>query len=161
MVEHDFVKIVEEARRKKSTRTIYNASVEHAEVLFKNLLAEARENDEDVRIVTGDLREDFYARLTDEIRPLAKKVKLIVLNKEINLDNNAFWRIVRDGGGTALRIEAKMPHFVLVGHNKFRLELDHKQTKAIASFNNPSIGNALESAFDKLSEKALAPLPAP
>ena len=87
---------------------------------------------------------------------MAKNVKLIVLNK-IDLTGNAFYKAVAEGGGVAYKSSAdyRMPHFLLVGDSQFRLELDHKQTKAVASFSNPAIGKILKSAFDDLEKEIL------
>ena len=45
------------------------------------------------------------------------------------------------------------PHFIVVGRNRFRLETDHKKSKAVASFNNASVGAYLYDLFDKIVEE--------
>lgn len=151
----EFAKVVAESRKKESPRMIYNASIDHAKLLFTELIQDAIERKEDIRIVSGELNPTFYGALTDDAtRALDKKItiKLIVLNPDIDLTKNPFVSILLNKGGEVYKAKSKldMPHYILVGDKRFRLELDHKQAKAVASFNNEGIGKTLKNNFDNI-----------
>ncbi|MBI5562050.1 MAG: hypothetical protein HY894_04240 [Deltaproteobacteria bacterium] len=151
-----FEALVEKCRSKRLPTIIYNASKDHAEALCKNLLQVAVEERKDVRIVSGNLDSDFYGRMEADVRKALEtgcKVDLIVLNAETDLSNNAFAKAVRQMNGNVLQQSTGRivsPHFMLVGKELFRIEKDHEQAKAIASFNNPDIGETLFKYFDEV-----------
>lgn len=156
----EFSKIVADCRKKESTKIIHNASYEHARELFINLIDEARVRKEDVLITSGNLNPDFYGVLIDDTKEAIKggvKVKLAVLNPSADIKNNPFANMVLKEGGVVYKAkgEMKYPHFILVGDKRFRLELDHEQTKAIACFNNPGIGKFLKDNFEAIASSNL------
>lgn len=151
----EFSKLVKYCRESLSNKLIYNASIEHAKELVKNLIEVAGERKEDIRIVTGHLHKDFYENLCDTIQDTLKKgvkVQLAVLNPDTNLTGHRFSDLIRDNGGEVFKAkeEIKFPHFVLVHDNRYRLETDHEQTKAVACFNDPRIGNFLKRHFHEI-----------
>lgn len=160
-IKDDFVELVEKSREKKSSQTIYNASIEHAEVLLKNLFKVAIDNKKDVKIVSGNLNDDFYKKLVDDARKAFEKgckVSLIVLNQKVDLKDNAFANAVKNNASGEVLQQTKsttcfLPHFMLVGKDAFRIEKDHEQTKAIASFNDQEIGTVLYESFEELKSK--------
>lgn len=158
----DFNELVAYCRRKDRKRLIHNASIEHAEVLFKALFDEAVQSKEDVYIVSGELKEDFYERLKESAKKVfdaGKTIELAVLNekgKDIDLKKHAFSSFIMEKGGKVYKTSSfKFPHFIVVGSNKYRLETDHSQGRAIACFDDNSIGSLLKKSFELLKEKEL------
>lgn len=154
----DFSKLIKDCRSKKLDRLIYNASEDHAIDLFSNLIDEAKVTGEPVRITSGNLRRDFYGSLLEPIQKAMDNgvtVQLAVLDPTTDLTDHPFVKLILSGNGDVYRAtkeKIKTPHFILVGGNRFRLETDHKQTKAVACFNNSKIGNILNVQFDNIIE---------
>jgi hypothetical protein len=155
-----FTKVLVECRKKESTRMLHNASIEHAKVLFENLIDMGRELKEPIRIVSGKLNTEFYGQLTDKAEQALKEntpIELVVVDPDINLDDNPFANIIRESGGHVYQTTEKIeyPHFILVGEKRFRLETDHAQTKAVACFNNIEVGTFLHKMFNLLKDYKL------
>lgn len=160
MVDQEFLKLVDECRRKQSSQMIHNASYEHAKVLFANLIQEAGDLKEDVIIVSGELHQDFYGSLTEETECALKKgvrVRLAVLSPGADMEQHPFVDLLRRYNATIYTPSNSLsiPHFILVGDKRFRLETDHKQTKAVASFNNQQAGAVLKDIFENCISKNL------
>ena len=69
------------------------------------------------------------------------------------LEDNDFYNLVHNHkNGTTFKAinQVKIPHFILVGLDRFRVETNHKQTKAIACFKNTTIGNILNNQFEDI-----------
>lgn len=153
----DFAKLIKECREKKSDRLIYNASFEHAKELFRALLEEAKIFKLPVKITSGALRLDFYLSLVDDAQKVidsGAKIELAVLSpeSEVNLKNHPFVELLLKNNCIVRQVTAKKKgmHFILVGDKRFRFETDHEQTKAVACFNNPTIGKILDAEFSKI-----------
>lgn len=149
----DFSKAIEECRRRESTRILENASIEHAKELFVNLIDEGRVRKEPIAIVSGDLNQDFYGQLVDGARKaLAEntKITLLITNPSFQIDNHPFAQAIHQGGGKVYKATTKteIPHFIVVGDKRFRVETDHAQAKAKACFNNSVVGKILRKLFD-------------
>jgi|WetSurSiteA1Bulk_404760.scaffolds.fasta_scaffold67350_2 hypothetical protein len=157
----EFSKMVSDCRKKESTQIIHNASYEHAKILFNNLIQEAGEKNEDITIVSGELFLDFYESLIpDTEKALQKgiKISLAVCNIPENFDTHPFVSLLKKYNMSIYKpVEGcvSLPHFIVVGTKRFRLEIDHKQTKAIACFNNEQIGKILKTIFDQCISKNL------
>lgn len=155
-----FISLIEECRKGKKNRIIHNASKDHAFALFSSLIDEARKTKEDVRIISGNLDRDFYAKLADSITTCMDdgvKVSVSVVSHEFDVDANTFAQAVKKHENGKLFVspndlEVEGPHFLVVGENKFRLELDHDQAKAIANFNDPKVGKTLVNVFNRISQ---------
>ncbi len=155
----EFVKLIQECRETKSTRLIYNASIEHARDLFVELFKEAEEIEGSVNIVSGFLTEDFYNQFSDTVKRIIAKgipVRLAVLDPEVDLKKHAFATSIKDSGGKLFQSDRKIktPHYILVGDRGFRLETDHDNAKAVASFNNPEIAKMLNVHFHNFTQQA-------
>lgn len=157
----NFVKLVRYCRKRHDSKTIFNASFSHALVLAKNLLDCAKETGEPVRIVSGNLEKDFYEGLTEKIKEL-QDVEVIVLNPGSKISENSFVQELKkkEAKGESVKViqaskdmSSKLPHFILVGKNKFRVETDHEHAKALACFNNSEVGGILSQAFIDFKEK--------
>lgn len=160
MKKSEFELKVDRCRKDGSSELIDNAAWSHAIYLFKNLLEEAADKKEDVRLVTGSLNNEFYSSLKT---PLTKcidaevGIEVIVLDGNADLENNYFSDVVKNySNGEVLKTPdgyaLDASHMLLVGNNaeRFRLETDHAQTKAIASFNNSSMGKTLLSVYNDI-----------
>lgn len=153
----DFEKIVETCRRKSLNRDIDNSAWSHALILFKNFFLAAKEVGENVDIVTGNLNPEFYGNLSSyaqECLEAGLKVRLIVLEKNTQLTNNPFAKLIAAHKNGSIYMpnqdNLSVPHFILVGNNKYRFETDHAQTKAVANFNNPNMGGFLRVLINTL-----------
>jgi len=155
-----FETLVVECREKNLPITIHNASKRHALTLFKNLFQAAIVNTEPVKIVSGNLDDDFYNDLDEDLKKCLDKdisVEVFALNHR-DLQSNKFAQTLithKNGTFNQFPIDEKVqsPHFILVGENKYRAETDHVQAKAIASFNNSSVGETLSQLFSELKEQ--------
>ena len=159
----EFDKVVKDARKVKKYRIIHNASKSHALTLFKNLLEEAKETHEDIKIVTGSLDAEFYGQLTDNLRKcLDAGVKCeVIVAKEIDIASNEFAKLLdsHEHGniymGSMEPVQA--PHFIVVGNNKYRFEVDDETSKAIANFNDDAVGSTLVGVFSTLRDSYKKP----
>lgn len=160
-----FKDLVRMCRLKKINRKIFNASQDHALILFRELLNEAVSEKHDVRIVTGHMGELFYGQLEQEFEKCLESdinIKIVVLNPNRNYEvdpivekiraKNKNWFIIQSV--TDKKVGDQFPHYILVGNKCYRLETDHNQAKAVANFNNPNIGTFLLNNFNNL-EKVL------
>ncbi|HIJ23743.1 MAG: hypothetical protein HON68_11010 [Gammaproteobacteria bacterium] len=154
-----YLKIIENARRNEQNLNINNASWEHAQMLFKNLLEVAAEKKEEVRLVSGHLNPDFYDKLTNEMRAVLDSgvpVELVVLDNSDKFKKGDLLSLVSSHPkGKVITAPAgydlsSHPHFLLVGDRRYRLETDHASTKAVANFGHPEMGKFLHDIYDNL-----------
>ncbi len=155
-----FEKKVDRCKRKELSDIIENASRDHAKYLVKALLDKAIKKNEPIRIVTGTFDGDFYKGLVDAFSACTEKnipISVIVLDKEFNPASHPMAKLIDSGNIRLLTIAddkieeaSTAPHFILVGDRRFRLETDHDQAKAVASFNDPSMGRWLMETFNWL-----------
>ena len=160
-----FVSLVEKCRENELPNLIENASTEHAATLFENLFRIAKDKQEAIKIVSGHLNPSFYDKFSSHISDCMQagcNVEVIILNQQQKdfLDTHSFAATIKSKGGAVFVANESTdtnhhPHFVLIGSNRFRFEIDHSRTKAIASFNNESIGRTLEELFTSLKESIL------
>jgi len=163
----DFTNLVDNCSSKKLDTIIHNASKDHALYLFKKLMQSATPCEE-IRILSGHLNAEFYGGLVEDLRECINKnctVSIIVLNATIDIAKNQFAKLANESGkliiapeGYGINID-KHPHFIVVGKRAFRLETDHSQAKAIASFNEPEVAGTLISIFDRLKENLNVNIP--
>lgn len=155
---------VARCRAKNLPDLIENAAWDHAVTLFKELLGAAAENEEMVRVVSGTLNSQFYNELSDELDACIKagvNIELIVLDGDADLVGNVFAeKIEAYENGEAFKVakanKISAAHMLLIGDGRrFRLETDHEQTKAIASFNNGSMGESLLSIYNATKAKVV------
>lgn len=163
-----FEKLVSQCQRHGIDRSIENSAWDHALILFVYLLKDAVEKNKDIKIVSGNLNSIFY----DEVYRRAKeyflkipqkslKIEVIVLNNKNDFIDNEFSRFIKNHGGLIRYIKSDIsgydgPHFMLVGKDAYRVEVDHEKTKALANFNNSKVGNMLHLLFGELRERTIA-----
>lgn len=160
MKKSEFELKVDRCRKDDSSELIDNAAWSHAIYLFKNLLEVAAEKGEDVRLVTGSLNNEFYSSLNESLTKCMNNnahIELVVLDGNTDLEGNVFADNVKQylNGNvitTPVGYSLDASHMLLIGKNaeRFRLETDHAQTKAVASFNNGNMGKTLLSIYENI-----------
>lgn len=151
-----FTKKVDLCRKNLSNELIDNAAWDHAIYLFQNLLEVAAEKKERVRIVSGTLNKAFYNSLTSALDKCINadvQIDVIIQDKATDLSDNIFVQKIKDyGKGSVYTLKEGdvIPHMLLIGDKgqRFRLEIDHSQTKAVASFNNFAMGALLVGMYE-------------
>lgn len=148
---------VDRCRKGNSPELISNAAWSHAVYLFKSLLEVAADKKEDVRLITGSLNDDFYSSLQEPLKKCMDadvNIDVIILDGSASLNNNTFASIIKRYPHGSLEqapdgYSLGAAHMLLVGDDaaRFRLETDHAQTKAVASFNNAEMGKTLLTVF--------------
>lgn len=151
---------VDYCRRELAPDLIDNSAISHALYLFENLLSVSAEKKESVRLVTGDLRADFYDKLEGKVKACIRSnvnVDILILNGDADLENNKIAELIQGyDHGTVTKVksgyELSAQHMLLIGETglRYRLETDHEQTKAVACFNGESMGNLLIGTFNRL-----------
>lgn len=157
-----FEEKVDYCRENLAPDLIENAAVDHALYLFKSLLSVAVSEKEPVRIVSGHLKSEFYDNLSDQLDQCIDAgvdIELLILNGNVHVNNSSFAsKIDTYSHGKVYKApkgyELNAQHMLLVGDRaeRYRLETDHEQTKAVASFNGPSMGETLLSTYRQLKE---------
>lgn len=159
----NFEKKVLDCHKNLKEDIIKNSSKEYALVLFKHLLQVAWEQKEDVKIVSGKLEKDFYNKLVEDVTPLLDSAKIqvsVIVLEKVNLEGNNFANAVRGKGDFRMNEteeKFKIPHFILVGSKRFRIETDHDTARADASFNDDVLGEALLSYYN-MADRAIPAL---
>jgi len=163
-----FIRLVQDAQALQLNKNINNAAIDHALILSEYLLKEAAERKKDIKIVSGSLRNEFYNDLykkTEQYLEIIKKnqtkIDIIILSKEQthenNLAENKFANFIKkelEKSSIKFCNDIKFPHFFLVGDRSYRYETNHKETKAVANFNNKETGKILELLYNTISNKA-------
>jgi hypothetical protein len=157
----DYSQIVEECRKGLISRKISNASIEHAYVLFDNLLTLAIESKQQVRIVTGCLEEPFYEKIVDKVKKVMDagiRVDIIALCNKEALQHKSLAEAVGNHTNGSIKIrtsdeEYNQQHFILVGDKSYRIEFSNKDKIAEANFNNELVGEFLLDRFKELSQE--------
>lgn len=129
---------------------ISNSDEDHALYLFKNLLDVAVEQNENVRIISGSMRPSFYNKLAskfDAIINAGLTIELLILQSDIKIESSLIAQKIEDyengevvqaPSGYALNAQ----HMLLIGDKgqRYRLEINHENTQATASFNSSNMG---------------------
>lgn len=159
-----FTELVDRCLEKELDKLIYNASWDHALILYKRLFKAAlMYDDKDIRIISGHLTREFYKELVSDVSACLEKgvhVEVLVTEPQADIGENEFARAVRassNGFVYASDRALSTPHFILVGEKRFRLEEDHKQCKAVASFKNQDITGSLIRVFDLIKKVVTQP----
>lgn len=157
----DYLQVVEECRKELLPRRISNASIEHAYVLFDNLLELSLDKNLSVKIVTGCLEQPFYEQLENKIKAILEKgigIDIISLCTKEKLSHNSIAKIVSEHKNGSVKVlkadgEYHQQHFILVGDRSYRIEFSNKNKIAEANFNNELVGEFLQKQFAELSHK--------
>ncbi len=147
---------VEKCDKKNLDEDIHNASEDNALFLFQALLNRAIKKKQDVKIISEFLLARFYNKLTNELQTLANNNKLeVIAEKEVdNKENNKFYQSIKDKRIflSATKRFRSLPNFIVVGDSAYRYETDRVSTKAIANFNNKSMGEFLIDMFNDIKK---------
>ncbi len=146
-----FASIVEDCRRERRSFRIENDSIEYAAVLAENLLKFARDNKQDVRIISGSLDERVYGNLASLAEEVLRTNRLDIIVENIPANSSLIKAVKDHDNGSVREIPDAGPHFILVGDSAYRLEVNHKLAKAVANFNEPVNGSILRDLFDSYS----------
>jgi hypothetical protein len=157
----DYSKVVAECRKDLISRKISNASIEHAYVLFENLLTLAIDNKQPVKIVTGCLEEPFYKNIANKIKDVldsGNRVDIIVLCSKDKIQDKSLAKMVSEHKNGSVKILSTeeayhQQHFILVGDRSYRIEFSDEDKIAEANFNNELVGEFLQYQFDSLSQR--------
>ncbi len=147
MSESAFKEKVDRCKKENLPDLIDNAAWDHALYLFNSLLDVAADKKEKIRIISGTLNDKFYGKLLEKFKKAKRagsEIEVLVTSPDANLDDNTFAKWV-DTNGKLIHAKDEsipVPHMLVIGEQgqRFRLETDHSQTKAVASFNNPYMG---------------------
>ncbi|MDQ6950809.1 MAG: hypothetical protein Q9M26_04010 [Mariprofundales bacterium] len=153
---YNFEKLVEKCRKDEKYFVIHNASRAHARILFQNLLIESAEKHEDVCLLSGKLDAKFYDDLLPDVtKALQAGVKVRVLIAENDSKAPPSQRFIdavcQFENGTVRTntdLSSNIPHFIVVGDHKYRLELDDDASRAVANFRDEMVGQRLVSGFN-------------
>jgi hypothetical protein len=155
--EFNYEKWVKKCYDKKLDEEIHNASEVNALLLFQTLFDKAIEDKEDIKIISHQLLARFYNKLTDKLQQVINNgntVKVIVESAIDNKNENKFYQKLDKQDLKITSNFKELPNFIVVGDNAFRYETDKNSTKAIANFNNKSMGIFIADLFDKINKNA-------
>lgn len=152
--EFNYEEWIVECYDKRLNQEIHNASEENALLLFKKLFDKAIRDKEDVKIISRQLLVRFYSKLTDKLEAVISNGNTISVIVERDIDdknNNTFYQHSKKNIKIAKDKFKGLPNFIVVGNNAFRYETDKNNTKAVANFNNESMGKFIVDLFNKIN----------
>lgn len=144
---------------KKQNAAVFNEGKEHAAILLKTIFEHAENY---VYIYCSCLRdeltgiEDYYKALEGYIRK-GKEIKVLLNNPDVDLNRPIFSVIGRENIKVLTEDQKKSMekalnkqnvHFTLADDCIYRMEYDVEHFKALASFNDKSVGLVLKKAFE-------------
>jgi sugar-specific transcriptional regulator TrmB len=148
---------VKECYEEKLDEEIHNASEANALLLFKTLFDKAIRDRENIKIISRQLLARFYNQLTDRLQQVidnGNTVSVIVEHDVDNREGNKFYQQLNKTYVKTTSNFEELPNFIVVGNNAFRYETDKNSTKAVANFNNNSMGSFISDLFDKINKNA-------
>jgi sugar-specific transcriptional regulator TrmB len=155
--EFNYEKWVKKCYNKKLDEEIHNASEANALLLFQTLFDKAIRDKKNIKIISHQLLERFYNKLTDKLQQVidnGNTVSVIVESAIDNKDKNKFYQKLDKQYLKITSNFEELPNFIVVGDNAFRYETDKNSTKAIANFNNSNMGSFIADLFDKINKNA-------
>jgi len=142
--------LVDDCYLNKKNQEIDNANKEHAFFLFERLLDKADRDKENVKIISHQLFDSFYKRLIDKVQKVidnGNTVEIIVESTVENGDDNAFYAKFKQYVLKASENFDGLPNFIVIGNEAYRYETDKDSIKAIANFNDPTMGKFIDRLF--------------
>ena len=128
-----------------------NRSIYHARHVLSELLELGLTLKEPVYIVSGALNDYCYndlAKFVAQYDKLGLGINVWVTDVDPDEIDNDFASALRESTNCTLQkcneTDRDMPHFAVLGDTVYRLETEHKNAKAIFSFNDPSLGKRLQ-----------------
>lgn len=170
----EYVNIITDSFKNKTSNLIYNSSKEHAKLLTKALFTVA---EKEIRLFTGGSDLPFYD--DDNLANSAKKItnfKIIIENSNgisefKKLFPQAEYYRIKNESDFSLSMPSCIgdekyhiiKHFLSVDQTSFRVELKHssdaKSVEAVACANNEVIASSLSKVFDHLVEQFCEKVP--
>lgn len=155
---NDFEKLVHKYYNSNSDELISNGSIEHATILAKYLFLSAEKMENDVKIITGSLDKDFYAKFAEPIKRILKNNTVSIISEKPYEQSDFSQAILDSNNGNIKTLSKKdkitsLPHFILIGDSSYRLETDDNLKLAQASFNRPNVGKFLLAIFNTFYTK--------
>ena len=132
-----------------SNEHISNGSIGNAKVLVNYLFRYSLEKKQDVKIITGSLKEELYSPFTNLIKEILEKNEVKVISETGYKTNGFFNKIKNSINGDIKILNKKLPHFSLVGKRAYRLETNDEIKLAIGSFNRSPVGEHLSEIFNR------------
>jgi len=139
------------ARKTRSRKVMSNRSIYHARHVLSELLELGLTLKEPVYIVSGTLNDYCYndlAKFVAQYDKLGLGINVWVTDVDPSEIDNDFATALRGSINCNLQkcdeTDRDMPHFAVLGGTAYRLETEHKNAKAIFSFNDPSLGQRLQ-----------------
>jgi hypothetical protein len=155
--QENYRKAVKKAKELKME--IKNPSIDHAGILMDELLQYAIDEKLPIKLVSGCLKKDFYANLSDKFREaLDAKCKIEVLvecDKDDKIENKELYKILNNSENASIHTikeDNSVIHFMLIGDSAYRVETSKEYKTAIGHFDNCSIGELLLNRFNKYKQ---------
>jgi hypothetical protein len=156
--EFDYEEFVNNCYQNNKNQEIHNASEENALLLFNKLFDKAIRDKEDVKIISHQLSARFYNQLTRKLQKVLENNKTVSIVVERSIDdktNNTFYQEAGKQVKVASNFEG-LPNFIVVGDSAYRYETDKNSTKAVANFNDKSMGEFISDLFDKINTNVVS-----
>lgn len=133
-----------------------NSSTAHAEIVTEYLFKYAIENQEDIKIFTGNLKASFYNNFSQQAKTLLKKNKISIVCEKKCEHSSLKTLIENNNNGEILNINAQentgISHFILAGDSAYRDEKSDILKTADASFNGRIRGSFLSALFNAIKK---------
>ena len=166
-----YEKDVINARKNKLDQRFANSIIEHAEILTREIILDAKQN---IRMLSDSFNEFFYSKIKDEIVNFLQKDKsnifeLIVADKQ---KENSLIKDFQENFPNQFKVkfvnEDKFPtdddtkervNYIVNDNNAFRYEysdknIQHGVVSAIANFNHEKDTKILNEMFEQLKQVA-------
>jgi len=161
-----YIEAVREAVKNKIDKRFANSSVQHAEVLIKAVIDDAKES---IYILTTNFYAGFFNAIKKTLIQFLEKdkSKIYIITKENNNNmkeiedllkeykNNLQVKFIKDNEFPKNNETKENVNYIVNDNNSYRLEYSDKYlnqgiVEAIANFNNKSESNTLIAHFKKL-----------
>ena len=136
-----------------------NHSILHAWYIFKKILEYARNHKQEVMLISGRLRMDFYDALLKHFRDTLEegvRVRALVVNTvDGGKENQLAQALIRHKQGGLYEIDeaevALSQHLIVCANGgAYRLEMDHDRARATVAFGNTDFGLKIARVVDGL-----------
>lgn len=150
----NYEEFVKDCYKNKKNQEIHNASEDNALLLFQTLFDKAIRDKQNIKIISNQLLARFYNQLTTKLNQVVANGNTVSVIVEKDIDdksNNTFYQSLKSRLKIAKNFD-ELPNFIVVGDDAFRYETNKNSTKAIANFNNKSMGSFMSDLFDKINK---------
>ena len=166
----NYEKVIKNARKNKLNKRFGNTSIEHAKVLFKEIILDANNN---IKILSDNFNNYFYSKILPTIEEFLNRDKnntleIIVIDEEKNNELLDFlkskykeqvkmYKIPKDNYPIDSDSEERI-NFIVNDNYAYRYEysdkdLEYGVVEAIANFNNEEESKILQDIFDEIKKR--------